>query len=75
MSAIRSDVPAVLPHTGANHPATAARAAQTAFFRAALGEVDAPKAAAVETVRAPLKRDDASDGRSMRPGSLLDIRV
>lgn len=38
MSAIRPDIPATLPQTGANHPNTAVRAAQTAFFRAALGQ-------------------------------------
>ena len=41
MSAIRPDIPATLPQTGANHPNTAVRAAQTAFFRAALGQASA----------------------------------
>lgn len=66
--------------TPAGNPASdGARAAQTAFFRAALGASApvapiAPVAAASQTQRtAPT--EEASVARSPRPGTLLDIRV
>jgi len=73
MSTIRPDLPSALP-AAATGPAAQMRAAQAAFFRAAMGDVQAtpqqtpqprPTAAAAEpeTPRAP------------RPGQLLDIRV
>ncbi len=52
MSAIRPDIPATLPQTGANHPNTAVRAAQTAFFRAALGQAS-PQVTSAQTTGAP----------------------
>jgi hypothetical protein len=55
------------------------RQAQAAFFRAALGEVQAnqPQATPVRTTIQPQTTEPApsATGRAMRPGSLLDIKV
>ncbi|ADK99636.1 hypothetical protein [Brevundimonas subvibrioides] len=72
MSAIRPDLPATLP-TAPNGQAVQMRAAQAAFFRAAMGDVQAaaPQRPAPTTATA-----SASDTpRLPRPGQLLDIRV
>lgn len=87
MSAIRPDLPAALPGTGLTRPdATAADAARTAFFRAAMGQVQTapapartatatPTAATTPTATASAARAEPSPDRPGRPGSLLDIRV
>lgn len=84
MSAIRPDLPALTPGTGLT-PASgaAADAARAAFFRAALGQVQAtsvPARAAASspaaaTATAGVARSEPSPDRPGRPGSLLDIRV
>ncbi len=84
MSAIRPDLPVVLPGS-AGRGAVSGQAAdvRAAFFRAALDQVQATPPAIVAT---PTRRaeshgatassaDATEPGRSMRPGSLLDIRV
>ncbi|CAL1690152.1 hypothetical protein MMB232_00273 [Brevundimonas subvibrioides] len=73
MSAIRPDLPATLP-TAPNGQAVQMRAAQAAFFRAAMGDVQAtapqrPTATATPTASA------SDTPRLPRPGQLLDIRV
>jgi hypothetical protein len=82
MSAIRPSLPDALPRRP--FAGDAARAAQAAFFQAALGQTQpARPAAAAAPVRSvptpsphfpdapePMKAD-----RPLRPGALLDIRV
>jgi hypothetical protein len=82
MSAIRPSLPDALPQRP--FAGDAARAAQAAFFQAALGQTQpARPAAAAAPVRSvptpsplfpdapePMKAD-----RPLRPGALLDIRV
>jgi hypothetical protein len=81
MSAIRPDLPLPLPGV---QSANDARAAQAAFFRAAMGQPG--PAAPVETKRAPLdpstlprpladRVEAMQEGRLLRPGSMLDIRI
>jgi hypothetical protein len=75
MSAIRPDLPALPPRTGA---APAVRAAQADFFRAALSQVQTAQAQGVQPTLAPMTTEPArapDQARSIRPGSLLDIRV
>ncbi len=79
MSAIRPDLPAVRPQ-GVDQaaPSSTLRQAQAAFFRAALGEVQAaPLAQTSAPPRATAQtQTTAPDGaRPLRPGSLLDIKV
>lgn len=80
MSTIRPGLPATLPQMGAQPAAQpAARAASSDFFRAALAQVQGsaikPEITPIRTeTRADAPRE-AGDGRSLRPGSLLDIRV
>ncbi|HEY1224368.1 MAG TPA: hypothetical protein VGE54_03990 [Brevundimonas sp.] len=70
MSTIRPELP-FAPQTQPAGPSAQARAAQAAFFKAALAGVEA----------APRPQPQAATGgepeqpRSPRPGSLLDIRV
>lgn len=73
MSAIRPDLPAVLPQ-GAG---SAMQTAQAAFFRAALAEVQAARSGPLETERpaATSAQAPADTARASRPGALLDIRV
>ncbi|MEQ7153640.1 hypothetical protein [Brevundimonas aurifodinae] len=68
MSAIRPDLPPSLP--AATPAASQVRAAQAAFFRAALNEVGAAPAAPRS---APTTEPEPA--RAQRPGALLDIRV
>ena len=84
MSAIRPDLPVPQSGTGLTRPGgTAADAARAAFFRAAMGQVQAaqtPARTAAATPTAPTTqtstaRPDSSPDRPGRPGSLLDIRV
>jgi hypothetical protein len=77
MSAIRPDLPAVQPQ---NAGSASVRQAQAAFFRAALGEVQAAQsqAAPVRTTAIQPQTTEptpSATGRSLRPGSLLDIKV
>lgn len=73
MSAIRPDLPAFQP--AAAKP-EAARAAQAAFFRAALDQVQARQAAPPPPSAAPTSpATPAETPRISRPGGLLDIRV
>lgn len=71
MSAIRSDLP--VPQTVISSPSTQVRAAQAAFFRAAMGE--ASQAAAPGSSAASPSQPPSDGARLSRPGALLDIRV
>lgn len=70
MSAIRPDLPATVAPTA---PPATARAAQAAFFRAALDQASAPVAPRAQTASAPAQPE--TEPRLPRPGALLDIRV
>ncbi|CAN5150640.1 hypothetical protein BH09PSE1_BH09PSE1_16520 [soil metagenome] len=80
MSAIRPDLPALPPRTGAT---PTVRAAQADFFRTALAQVQAAQAqqdrtGSVQPTVAPMTVEPprpADETRTPRPGSLLDIRV
>ncbi|MGV8928521.1 MAG: hypothetical protein ACOH1E_02115 [Brevundimonas sp.] len=77
MSAIRPNLPAVLPTQSSGQPP--ARAARSDFFKAALDAVQAtearPPALAAARVTAPESATAARDTPASRPGALLDIRV
>jgi hypothetical protein len=81
MSAIRPDLPAVQPrNTSVTEGSSSVRQAQAAFFRAALGEVQATQVQATPVRTTPIQPQTAepapsAGGRSLRPGSLLDIKV
>lgn len=84
MSEIRPTLPDVASRPAAPGPSAAAKAAQAAFFQAALGATRpgmATQLAAQATVSlaAPARSEPASTtaptDRLPRPGSLLDIRV
>ena len=80
-------MPATTPGTGLTSPGgAAADAARAAFFRAAMGQVQAaqapartaapaPTAPTTPTTTASAVRSEPSPDRPGRPGSLLDIRV
>lgn len=72
MSDIPSSLPSALPSGGGVQTAQV-KAAQAAFFRAALGEVQAapPRPQATTTAQA----SEPESPRLPRPGQLLDIRV
>lgn len=76
MSTIRPGLPVALPQTAAPQGAQAGvRAASADFFKATLAQV---QGSAVKPEVTPIRtepRREAGDGRSLRPGSLLDIRV
>ena len=72
MSTIRPDLPQMTPSQPAG-PSAAARAAQAAFFRAAMTSVEA-SAPRPQTPQAQ-SSGEAEPARLARPGSLLDIRV
>ena len=76
MSAIRPDIPQSLPATTLAGPSAQARAAQAAFFRAALSEVQAaaPRPQAQQTSQTSAASEPESP-RLPRLGQLLDIRV
>ena len=78
MSAIRPDIPQSLPATTPAGPSAQAKAAQAAFFRAALNEVQAtaprPQAQTTETAQTAQTSEPQSP-RLPRLGQLLDIRV
>ncbi len=67
MSTIRPDLP-FAPQPQATGPSAAAKAAQAAFFKAALAGEEAPRPQAQAA-------GEPEQPRSPRPGSLLDIRV
>jgi hypothetical protein len=82
MSAIRPSLPDALPRRP--FAGDAARAAQAAFFQAALGQTQpARPAAAAAPVRSvptpsplfPDAPESMKADRPLRPGALLDIRV
>lgn len=79
MSAIRPNLPQSLPQSAT--PAPQVRSAQAAFFRAALGSVQAtaPQAPAAQARPAQTTREapaaDADSARYPRLGQYLDIRV
>jgi hypothetical protein len=82
MADIRNPVgtPALVPQSRpAPARSEAVRAAQKAFFEAALGGTTAappaPKAAATPAVHATRLDPQTSPGRILRPGSLVDIKV
>lgn len=68
MTAVRPDPP-LTPVTAAPAPA-GVKAAQAAFFRAALDRAQAPAA-----TPNPTTTTQAEPRREQRPGALLDIRV
>lgn len=72
MSSIRPDLPVVLPQ-----PSAPARSAQAAFFRAAMDQVNGVQIQTTPAQTAPRAQTAAPSetGRSLRPGSLLDIKV
>jgi len=72
MSAIRPDLPTSMPPAPAGQ-AVQMRAAQAAFFRAAMGEVQATPQQRPATTTAGSA--EAETPRAPRPGQLLDIRV
>jgi hypothetical protein len=71
MTAVRPDLP-LTPPTAAPAPA-GVKAAQAAFFRAALDRAQAPAATPVTAPAAATTQ--AEPRREQRPGALLDIRV
>ena len=78
MSAIRPDLPSTLPAGNPVGPSAQAKAAQAAFFRAALGQAQAiaPQQAAPQAQATASAQTRATDqARLPRLGQLLDIRV
>lgn len=79
MSAIRPDIPQTLPATTPAGPSAQAKAAQAAFFRAALNEVQAaqtrPQAAQTLQTAQTVRTSEPDSPRLPRLGQLLDIRV
>ncbi len=75
MSAIRPDIAQSLPATTPAGPSAQAKAAQAAFFRAALNEVQAtaprPQAQTTQTAQT----SEPQSPRLPRLGQLFDIRV
>lgn len=71
MSPIRPDLPAAVAPVS---PPATVRAAQAAFFRAALDQASAaPQRPATPQTAAPQTTE--AEARLPRPGALLDIRV
>ena len=77
MSAIRPDIPSNLPAANPVGPSAQAKAAQAAFFRAALSDVQAtqarPQAAPIQQTAQTTTQVESQ--RLPRLGQLLDIRV
>lgn len=71
MSAIRPDLPNIAPQVPAG-PTAGMRAAQAAFFKAALAGAETTPARPAATASAEQTTDAP---RLPRPGQLLDIRV
>lgn len=76
MSAIRPDIPQTLPATTPTGQSAQVKAAQAAFFRAALNEVQATQARP-QVAQTPLtaQASEPEAPRLPRLGQLLDIRV
>ncbi|MFC5344765.1 hypothetical protein ACETK8_01375 [Brevundimonas staleyi] len=76
MSTIRPDLPSNLPQANPAAPSAQVKAAQAAFFRAALGEVQAaaPRPQAQPTAQTT-QTTQAESPRLPRLGQHLDIRV
>lgn len=72
MSTIRTDLPSSLSASPTGQ-AVQMRAAQAAFFRAAMGDVQA--AAPQQATAAAATSAEPETPRAPRPGQLLDIRV
>lgn len=64
--------PSPIPQTGAP---VGARAAQAAFFRAAMGAAEIQPVAPIASARPEPRAAQADEARPTRPGALLDIRV
>lgn len=81
MTAVRPDLPFMPAPAGAAAPNAGIKAAQAAFFRAALDRAQAPAATPVSgqvSVQAQTLSPaevQAQPIREQRPGALLDIRV
>ncbi len=79
MSTIRPDLPSHLPAASPAGPSAQVKAAQAAFFRAALGEVQAaaprPQAQANSQTAPATQTTQAESLRLPRLGQHLDIRV
>ena len=79
MSTIRPDLPSNLPAANPAGPSAQVKAAQAAFFRAALGEVQAaaPRSPAQPASQTPqaTRPTQAESPRLPRLGQHLDIRV
>jgi hypothetical protein len=74
MSTIRPDLPSALP-AAATGPAAQMRAAQAAFFRAAMGDVQATPQQTPQPRPTAAAAAEPETPRAPRPGQLLDIRV
>ena len=75
MSAIRPDIPQSLPATTPAGPSAQAKAAQAAFFRAALNQVQATPQPQVAQTSQSAQTSEPEQPRLPRLGQLLDIRV
>lgn len=81
MTAVRPDLPFMPAPAGAAAPNAGIKAAQAAFFRAALDRAQAPAATPISvqvSVQAQTLSPtevQAQPTREQRPGALLDIRV
>ena len=80
MSVIRPDIPSTLPAAGHVGQSAQVKAAQAAFFRAALSEVQAaaprPQAQAqAQATQQATRTTEPESPRLPRLGQLLDIRV
>ncbi|HRO33899.1 MAG TPA: hypothetical protein PLQ03_10855 [Brevundimonas sp.] len=77
MTAVRPDLPFMPAPAGAAAPNAGIKAAQAAFFRAALDRAQAPAAspASVQAQTLSPAEVQAQPIREQRPGALLDIRV
>jgi hypothetical protein len=77
MSVIRPDIPSTLPAAGPVGQSAQVKAAQAAFFRAALSEVQAaaPRPQAAQATQQATRTTEPESPRLPRLGQLLDIRV
>jgi len=76
LNPIRPNLPSAQPTPA--RPAAEARAAQRAFFEAALGKAEAvaaPRAQIPAVKITPIQTDAPAPQRILRPGSLIDIKV
>ncbi|WP_298158938.1 hypothetical protein [Brevundimonas sp.] len=75
MSAIRPDIPQTLPATTPTGQTAQVKAAQAAFFRAALSEVQATTPGPQAPTGQAARTSEPETPRLPRLGQLLDIRV